>query len=63
MGEMVSGVSYTLIDICEPVYGIISVYIAVRGIEAGINAVIKTVIVSTISSSRWLDLTSISRSL
>jgi hypothetical protein len=40
------------INICEPVCGIIGVYIAIRGIEAGINAVIETIVVGTISSSR-----------
>jgi hypothetical protein len=52
MGEIVSGVSYTLINICELICGIIGVYIAIRGIEVGINAIIETVIIGTISGSR-----------
>jgi hypothetical protein len=63
MGETVSGVSCTSINICEPVYGITGAYVAVRGVEAGINTIIKTVIAGTISGSRWLNPTSISRSL
>jgi len=39
------------INICEPIYGIIGIYIAIRGIEAGINTIIKTIITGTISSS------------
>jgi hypothetical protein len=41
-----------LINICEPVCGIIGVYIAIRGIEVGINAIIETIIIGTINSSR-----------
>jgi hypothetical protein len=41
-----------LINICEPMYRIIGAYIAIRGIEAGINTIIETVIIGTISSSR-----------
>jgi hypothetical protein len=52
MGEMVGGVSCMSIDICEPICGIIGAYIAVRGVEAGINAVIETVIAGIISGSR-----------
>jgi hypothetical protein len=44
-------------------YRIISIYIVIRGIEAGINTIIKTVITGTISNSRWLNPTLISRSL
>jgi hypothetical protein len=45
------------------VCGIIGAYIAIRGVEAGINTIIETVVIGTISSSRWLNPTSISRSL
>jgi len=41
-----------LINIYEPVYRIVGAYIAIRGIEAGINTIIETVIIGTISSSR-----------
>jgi len=63
IGEIVSRVSYILIDICEPMCGIVGAYIAIRGIEAGINTIIETIITGTISSSYWLNPTSISRSL
>jgi len=33
------------------VYRIIGIYVVVRGIEAGINAVIETIVVGTISSN------------
>ena len=39
------------INIYESIYGIISVYIAIRGIKAGINTIIKTIIIGTISNS------------
>jgi hypothetical protein len=40
-----------LINIYELIYRIIGAYIAIRGIEAGINTIIKTIITGTISSS------------
>jgi hypothetical protein len=40
-----------LINICELVYRIIGIYIVIRGIEAGINTIIKTIIIGIISSS------------
>ena len=39
------------INIYEPACGIISAYIAIRGIEVGINTIIKTVVIGTISNS------------
>jgi hypothetical protein len=40
-----------LINIYEPACGIIGIYIAIRDIEVGINTIIKTIIISTISNS------------
>jgi hypothetical protein len=50
VGEIVSRLSYILIDICNPAGNITGVYIAVRGIKAGIDTVNKTVIIGPISN-------------
>jgi hypothetical protein len=51
MGEIVSGLSYILINIYDPIGDIIGVYIVRRGAKAGINAVIKTIIIGLVSNS------------
>jgi hypothetical protein len=51
VGEIISGLSRILINICDPIGDIIGVYVAIRGIKAGINAVIKTIIIGPISNS------------
>jgi hypothetical protein len=48
-------------DICESINGILGVYIAIKGIKAGIKTEIEIVIVVTISGC--LAITSISRSI
>jgi hypothetical protein len=51
MGEIISRLSYILINIYDPIGDIIGVYIAIRGIKAGINTIIKTIIIGPISNS------------
>jgi hypothetical protein len=51
VGEIVSGLSHILINICDPASNIIGVFIAIRGTKAGINAVIKTIVIGPISDS------------
>jgi hypothetical protein len=51
MREIVSGLSYILINICDPIGNIIGAYIVERGVKAGINAVIKTIIIGLVSNS------------
>jgi hypothetical protein len=51
VGEIISRLSYILINICDPISDIIGVYIAIRGTKAGINAGIKTIIIGLISNS------------
>jgi hypothetical protein len=51
MGEIVSRLSRTLINICDPAGDIIGVCVAIRGAKAGINAIIETIIIGPISNS------------
>jgi hypothetical protein len=51
MGEIISRLSHILINICDPAGNIIGAYIAIRGAKAGINAIIKTIIIGPISNS------------
>jgi len=49
--EIVSRLSYILINICDPIGNIIGIYIVRRGIKAGINTIIKTIIIGLVSDS------------
>jgi hypothetical protein len=51
VGEIISGLSHTLINICDPAGNIIGTYVAIRGAKAGINAIIETIIIGPISNS------------
>jgi hypothetical protein len=51
VGEIVGGLSRTSIDICDPAGDIIGACVAVRGVKAGIDAVIETVVVGPVSDS------------
>jgi hypothetical protein len=51
MREIVSGLSRILINIYDPIGDIIGACVVGRGIKAGINAVIKTIIIGLVSNS------------
>jgi len=51
VGEIISGLSRILINICDLISNIIGVCVAVRGAKAGIDAVIETIIIGLVSNS------------
>ena len=51
MREIVNRLSYILINIYDSISNIIGIYIAIRGIKAGINTIIKIIIIGPISNS------------
>jgi hypothetical protein len=51
MREIISRLSYILINIYDSISNIINIYITIKGIKARINTIIKTIIISPISNS------------
>ena len=51
MREIVSRLSRILINICDLIGNIIGAYVIERGTKAGINTIIKTIIIGLVSNS------------